>query len=82
VFAAIAPLAASEFKKNFVKPIITMLCGYNKDAVMHELPSPTTEIACETPLSPDFTKDFAGKNSKNSKMVSKSSHAGVHTRTH
>jgi hypothetical protein len=46
LFAAIAPLAASEFKKTLENRI----CGLNKDALMGELPSPTTEIVCERPL--------------------------------
>ena len=43
MFAAVAPIAASEFKKNFKKPY----CCLNKDIVMGELPSPTSEIVCE-----------------------------------
>jgi hypothetical protein len=46
LFAAVAPLAASEFKKTLGNRI----SGLNKDAVMGEMPSPTTEIVCEPPL--------------------------------
>ena len=46
LFAAVAPLAASEFKKTLENRI----CGLNKDTVMGELPSPATEIVCETQL--------------------------------
>ena len=41
------------------------MCGSNKDTVMRELPSPTTEIVCERPLylsgarsGVHFTSDF------------------------
>jgi hypothetical protein len=46
LFAAVAPLAASEFKKTLENRI----CGLNEDAVMGVLPSPPTEIVCERPL--------------------------------
>jgi hypothetical protein len=48
LFAAVAPLAVSEFKKTLENRIL--VCGLNKDAVMGELPSPTSEIVCERPL--------------------------------
>jgi hypothetical protein len=43
LFAAVAPIAASELKKTSKN----RMCCLNKDAVMGELPSPTSEIVCE-----------------------------------
>ena len=48
LFAAVAPRTTRCMRvTEFQKTLENRICGLNKDAVMGELPSPTTEIVCE-----------------------------------
>ena len=67
-FAAVAPLAASEFKFFFIKTVY--ICGFNKDTVMCELPSPPAKsyVNVHFPVTRSFSgtqvlenERFAGK---------------------